>query len=107
MAKGAKEERKYSNENLNKTVWFVYMLRCVDNSLYTGVTTDVSRRVLEHNGAKSVTRYTRARQPVKVVYQETAESRSTACQREAQIKKLTKLQKEALLEEPLIKSIRT
>ena len=77
--------------------WVVYMLRCADNSLYTGVTTDVERRVLEHNAKKSVTKYTRARQPVEVAYQETAESRSEACKREAQLKKLTKKQKEVLV----------
>ncbi len=78
--------------------WFVYMLRCADNSLYTGVTTDLARRVNEHNGEKSVTRYTRVRQPVALVYQESADSRSHACQREAQIKKLAKAEKEAMLE---------
>ena len=77
--------------------WFVYILRCADNSLYTGITTDLARRVDEHNGKKSVTRYTRARQPVELVYQETAESRSQASQREAQIKKLGKAEKEAML----------
>jgi len=77
--------------------WFVYILRCSDNSLYTGITTDLSRRVDEHNGKKSVTRYTRVRQPVTLVYQENAESRSQASQREAQIKKLPKAQKEQML----------
>jgi len=78
--------------------WFVYMLRCADNSLYTGITTDLERRVVEHNGDKSVTRYTRARQPVTLVYQENAESRSQASKREAQLKKLPKVKKEALLQ---------
>lgn len=73
------------------------MLRCADNSLYTGVTTDVARRVSEHNAKKSVTRYTRARQPVEVVYQESADSRSLACKREAELKKLKKVDKEALV----------
>ena len=77
--------------------WFVYMLRCSDNSLYTGVTTDVERRVEEHNGEKSVTKYTRVRQPVTVAYQESASSRSEACKREAQLKKLRKVDKEALV----------
>jgi putative endonuclease len=77
--------------------WFVYMLRCADNSLYTGVTTDVERRVVEHNAKKSVTKYTRVRQPVSVAYQEKAESRSEACKRESQLKKLTKKDKEALV----------
>ncbi len=77
--------------------WFVYMLRCADNSLYTGVTTDVERRVVEHNGKKSVTKYTRVRQPVSVVYQEPVNTRSEAGQREAQLKKLKKIAKEALV----------
>ena len=73
------------------------MLRCADNSLYTGVTTDVERRLIEHNSDNSVTKYTRVRQPVSVVYFEEAESRSAACKREAQLKKLTKKDKEALV----------
>ena len=73
------------------------MLRCADNSLYTGITTDLDRRLDEHNGAKSVTRYTRVRQPVQLVYKEVSNSRSTASQREAQIKKLSKIQKEEML----------
>ena len=44
--------------------WFVYMLRCADNSLYTGITLDIERRVNEHNGIKKGARYTRSRQPV-------------------------------------------
>ena len=77
--------------------WFVYMLRCADNSLYTGITTDVERRVKEHNGEKSVTKYTRVRQPVEMVYQEKSESRAKASKREAQLKKLNKADKEALV----------
>ena len=77
--------------------WFVYMLRCTDNSLYTGITTDIERRVIEHNGAKSVTKYTRARQPVVLVYQESVGSRSEAGKREAALKKLSKKDKEALV----------
>jgi len=77
--------------------WFVYMLRCADNSLYTGVTTDVERRLVEHNAKKSVTKYTRVRQPVSVAYYEKSESRSDACKREAELKKLTKKQKEAIV----------
>jgi putative endonuclease len=77
--------------------WFVYMMRCADNSLYTGITTDVERRLKEHNGENSVTRYTRARQPVELAYQENAVSRSEALKREAQLKKLKKDEKEVLL----------
>ena len=78
--------------------WFTYILRCADDSLYTGVTTDVARRVIEHNecnikGAK----YTKVRRPVELVYQESCVDRSSACKREAAIKKLTRQQKLQLL----------
>ncbi|MEB8433152.1 GIY-YIG nuclease family protein [Cocleimonas sp. KMM 6892] len=77
--------------------WFVYMLRCADNSLYTGVTTDVKRRLKEHNEDKAGAKYTRAKRPVSLVYEETAESRSAACQREYQLKKLKKSDKESFV----------
>ncbi len=78
--------------------WFVYMVRCADNSLYTGITTDVSRRVEEHNGVGDMgAKYTRVRRPVNVVYQEEVASRSEASKREFAIKKLKKYQKEALI----------
>ncbi len=83
---------------LKQKGWFVYMLRCSDNSLYTGITTDISRRLEEHNSEKSVTRYTRARQPVELVYQESANSRSDAGKREVQLKKLKKIEKEFLVQ---------
>ncbi len=76
------------------------MLRCADNSLYTGITTDIARRVDEHNGlgAKgSGAKYTRMRQPVELVYQEQLASRSEAGKREAALKKLPKQQKERLV----------
>jgi len=78
--------------------WSVYILRCADNSLYTGVTTDIQRRLDEHNGlVKNGAKYTRNRQPVKLVYQETAASRSEACKRESAIKNLNKSKKERLV----------
>ena len=78
--------------------WFVYLLRCSDNSLYTGITTELDRRIKEHNqdnikGAK----YTRVRRPVSLAYTELAETRSQANQREHQIKKLNKQSKERLV----------
>lgn len=78
--------------------WFIYLLRCADNSLYAGVTTDISRRLLEHNtcnvkGAK----YTRVRRPVTLAYAEPANTRQQACQREYQIRKLSKTKKEQLV----------
>ncbi|MEW5757479.1 MAG: GIY-YIG nuclease family protein [Pseudomonadota bacterium] len=78
--------------------WFVYLLRCADESLYAGITTDLERRLLEHNehpglGAK----YTRGRRPVRLVYQEACVDRAQAARREAQLKRMRKAAKERLL----------
>ncbi len=81
----------------NSASWFVYIVCCNDHSLYTGVTTNVERRVEEHNSKNKSARYTRVRQPIRLVYTETAVSRSAACKREAQIKALTRSQKLALI----------
>jgi len=80
--------------------WYVYMLRCADDTLYTGVTTDPERRLREHNGeVKGGARYTRTRQPVTMVWQEAHANRSEACKREAQIKRISKTAKEKLITE--------
>ncbi|ODU35167.1 MAG: endonuclease [Thiobacillus sp. SCN 63-374] len=77
--------------------WCVYMLRCADGSLYTGITTDLARRVAEHNGAGGLgARYTRSRRPVQLVYAEAAASRAEAARREAAIKQLDRAGKLAL-----------
>lgn len=73
--------------------WYVYMMRCADDSLYTGITTDVERRVKEHNEVGKGAKYTRARQPVALVYSEEAENRSEAASREAVLKKLKRSEK--------------
>jgi putative endonuclease len=79
--------------------WYVYILRCADDTLYTGVATDVERRVHEHNHNDRLgARYTRARRPVSLVYQEPQEDRSQANKREYEIKQLTRKQKESLIQ---------
>ena len=78
--------------------WFVYMIRSDDGSLYTGVTTDVERRFNEHANGKRGARFFQGRKPLEVVYTESGHTRSTACIREAEIKKLSRLQKVALVE---------
>jgi predicted GIY-YIG superfamily endonuclease len=78
--------------------WYVYMLRCADASLYTGVATDVEARVLKHNSGKGA-KYTRSRLPVVLAYQEAAADRSAALRREAQIKRLRLADKQRLLAE--------
>ena len=76
--------------------WFVYMLRCRDNSLYTGYTNDVKRRETVHNTGKGA-KYTKSRLPVTLVYWEAFEEKSDALKRECAIKQLTKAEKEALI----------
>jgi putative endonuclease len=77
-------------------IWYVYMVCCKDNSYYTGITTDLSRRIEEHNSPKKGARYTRTRRPVELVYFENAASRAIATRRECQIKKLTPAGKKQL-----------
>ena len=76
--------------------WFVYMVRCADDSLYTGIAKDVARRCQQHN-AGTASRYTRSRLPVVVAYEEVQRSRSLALKREAAIKAMNRRQKLALI----------
>ncbi len=81
--------------------WFVYILSCADGTLYTGTTTDVERRVMEHNGGGAVgkgAKYTKARRPVRLAYHESVPNRSTAQIREAAVKKLTRQAKVQLID---------
>ena len=77
-------------------MWHVYIISCSDNSLYTGTTTDISRRLNEHNSGKGG-HYTMARQPVKLVYQETCPTQSRALKRESEIKSWTRDKKLELI----------
>jgi predicted GIY-YIG superfamily endonuclease len=76
--------------------WIVYILRCADGSLYTGITTDLERRCKQHDDGTAA-RYTRGRRPTKLVYQEIHSSRSLALKREAAIKALSRRQKALLI----------
>ncbi len=73
--------------------WTVYILRCRDGSLYTGITTDPERRLAEHNSDRGAARYTRPRRPVQMIYTEPAEDRAAASRREAAIKRLSRAEK--------------
>ncbi|MEO1902187.1 MAG: GIY-YIG nuclease family protein [Alcanivorax sp.] len=79
------------------TGWWVYMLRCADGSLYTGVTTDVLRRWKEHNGSPRGARYTRVRRPVALVLCVEVPDRARAGRLEARLKGLTRARKERLI----------
>lgn len=75
---------------------FVYMIRCSDDTIYTGYTTDVERRVREHDSGEGA-KYTRPRTPVSLIHQESYETRSEAMSREAEIKGLSRRDKEDLI----------
>lgn len=79
--------------------WTVYMLRCRDGTLYTGATNNLERRIATHGRGKGAA-YTRARLPVKLVWSEPAEDRSTALRREAALKRLTRAEKLRLIGRP-------
>ncbi|MGE3315658.1 MAG: GIY-YIG nuclease family protein [Planctomycetaceae bacterium] len=77
-------------------IWYVYILRCGDGSLYTGIAKDVNRRCEQHN-AGTAARYTRGRLPVRVEYQEKQQTRSLALKRELAIKGMSRREKELLI----------
>lgn len=78
-------------------MYYLYILKCADKTLYTGITTDLQRRIGEHNGAKLGAKYTAARRPVKLVFSREFKNRSVAAKAEARIKKLKKSQKLELI----------
>ena len=79
-----------------ESTWYLYILRCRDGSLYTGITTDVEKRFEAHQSGKGA-KYTRGRGPLELVYRETCGDHSAALKREAAIKRLTREQKQALI----------
>lgn len=90
-------EEEQTLQDEPSVTWYVYIVSCKDNSLYTGITTDLLRRIEEHNSRKNGARYTRSRRPVEMVYFEKAASRAIATRREIQIKKLTPVGKKQLI----------
>ena len=80
-----------------KSNWKVYIVECADGTYYTGITTDIKRRLLEHNFSFKSAKYTRSRRPVKLVYEEASHDRSSASKREYEIKKMKRKQKMLLV----------
>ncbi len=74
-------------------MWFVYIIKCADETLYTGITTDIQRRLSEHNSSDKWAKYTKMRRPVEMVFSQVCEDRSQASKLEYKIKKYTKQQK--------------
>jgi putative endonuclease len=79
--------------------WSVYIIQCTDDTLYTGITVDLVRRLAQHGGKRGA-KYFRGRRPRRVVYLESGHSRSSASRREAEIKRLPRSAKLALLTQP-------
>lgn len=79
--------------------WFVYLVRCRDATLYCGIAKDLDRRVAEHNSADKGAKYTRGRRPVQLVYAEEIASRAQATQREGRIKRMSRTEKMALIQD--------
>ncbi len=80
-------------EGIIMSNYFVYILECSDKTLYTGITTDIQRRLQEHNNSQKGAKYTRLRRPVSLVYSERCDDRSSASKREYAIKKLKRVDK--------------
>ncbi|HKJ82861.1 MAG TPA: GIY-YIG nuclease family protein [Mariprofundaceae bacterium] len=78
------------------STWFLYLIRCRDGSLYTGITTDVARRIAEHESGKGA-KYLRGKGPLTLVHQQKIGSRSEALAAEAAVKKLSRAEKEAMI----------
>ena len=74
---------------MSKTSYYIYMVLCSDDTFYTGITTDLTRRIEEHNSSPKGAKYTKARRPVSLVYSEVHLDRSSASKRECQIKKMS------------------
>lgn len=86
-------------------MYYLYILKCVDKTLYTGITTDLKRRIIEHNDSKFGAKYTYQRRPVKLVYSKRFKNRSNATKEEARIKKLSRTQKlELIKKHPILSS---
>jgi len=78
-------------------MYYVYIVECADGTYYTGITTDLERRILEHNFSFKSAKYTRSRRPVHLVYSSMANNRSDASKEEYRIKRLTRAQKQKLI----------
>ena len=92
------EIQNRSRPDAEKPCWYVYIVRCADRSLYTGISTDPDRRLQEHNHSnKCAAAYTRSRRPVVLVYREAHADRSQASRREYEIKQLTAAAKQLLI----------
>ena len=96
MTASKKKASKKKSHN-KKADWYVYILECSDKTLYTGITNNMEKRLEQHNHGQEAAKYTRARRPVKCVYQEIQANRSEATKREMAIKQLKRAEKIKLI----------
>ena len=82
---------------MNLSQYYVYIVQCSDDTFYTGITTDLDRRITEHNKSKKGAKYTRSRRPVKLVYSRLIGTRSLAQKEEYKIKRLSRIKKKKLI----------
>ena len=98
MVRKAKSKKQPKSPPARVPEWRVYIVRCADDTLYTGIARDVLRRVAEHNAVRGAgAAYTRSRRPVALVYEEPAADRSAASKREYRIKQMSRAEKLALI----------
>jgi len=84
---------------MKDNIYYVYIVKCADDTLYTGISTELNRRIEEHNISEKGAKYTRVRRPVELVYSEEYPDRSSASKREYEIKKkMTRAEKLALIQ---------
>lgn len=96
MLNGMREKENARPRKGRREKWVLYILKCADSTLYTGITKDLDRRFKKHSEGKAA-RYTRTRRPLEVVYEETCRSRTEALTRECAVKTLPKSKKLALI----------
>ena len=94
MLEGMQKKEKSKPGRPKKDPWFLYVVRCGDGTLYTGITNNLERRLKMHNDGKGA-RYTRTRRPVEMLYHETLKSRTLALVRECAVKALSRKSKES------------
>ena len=88
--------RKARRRKQPREAWYLYILRCIDGSFYTGITKDLDNRLKKHNDGKA-SRYTRTRRPVELLYQERCRTRTQALVRECEVKAFPRKKKEELV----------
>ena len=81
------------DKSSNSKRWFMYVVKCNDDTLYTGITTDVERRILEHNESKKGAKYTASRRPVHIVYARVYDNQSQAAKAESKFRRLPRTKK--------------